>query len=152
MVNLNGRNDFHVRYINLSYRIRGKVARTQINIVAIMVVLITIIILLNIGKLPVKKIVVNSLIIKILAYSAINTNANKPLLYSMLNPDTSSDSPSARSNGVRFVSARFVINHINMIGKAIMEIQEYKFDAITCISIMYRISSALIKISAIDTS
>jgi hypothetical protein len=63
-------------------------------------------------KLPVKNNTVNSLIIKILAYSAIKTNANKPLLYSILNPDTSSDSPSARSNGVRFVSARLVTNHM----------------------------------------
>jgi hypothetical protein len=39
-----------------------------------------------------------------------------PALYSTLNPDTSSDSPSAKSNGVRFVSARFVINHIMASG------------------------------------
>lgn len=61
---------------------------------------------------PVKNNTVRSLIIRMFAYSAINTSANKPLLYSMLNPDTSSDSPSARSNGVRFVSAKLVTNHI----------------------------------------
>jgi len=33
-------------------------------------------------------------------------------LYSTLNPETSSDSPSAKSNGARLVSARAVINHI----------------------------------------
>lgn len=61
-----------------------------------------------------KKVTVIILIIRILVYSAIKINANIPLLYSMLNPDTSSDSPSARSKGVRFVSARVVINqHIN---------------------------------------
>lgn len=49
------------------------------------------------------------------AYSAIKIKAKVALLYSVLNPETSSDSPSAKSNGVRFVSARFVINHkINM--------------------------------------
>jgi len=55
---------------------------------------------------------VSKLIIKILAYSAIKIRANMPALYSTLNPDTSSDSPSAKSNGVRLVSARFVITHI----------------------------------------
>jgi len=39
--------------------------------------------------------------------------ANPPLLYSVLNPDTSSDSPSAKSNGVRFVSAKHDANHTN---------------------------------------
>lgn len=47
-----------------------------------------------------------------LAYSAIKIKANVPLLYSVLNPDTSSDSPSAKSNGVRFVSARSVANQV----------------------------------------
>ena len=64
-----------------------------------------------------KKIDVNNLIIKILIYSAIKIRANNPPLYSTLNPDTSSDSPSAKSNGERFVSARFVVNQkINRIG------------------------------------
>ena len=42
----------------------------------------------------------------ILPYSAKNKRANPPLPYSILNPDTSSDSPSAKSNGVRLVSAK----------------------------------------------
>lgn len=41
---------------------------------------------------------------KILAYSAKKIKVNTPDLYSVLNPDTSSDSPSEKSNGVRFVS------------------------------------------------
>lgn len=57
-----------------------------------------------------KKVAVKILIIKILVYSAIKIRANSPLLYSILNPETSSDSPSARSNGVRLVSANIVIN------------------------------------------
>jgi hypothetical protein len=61
---------------------------------------------------PPKKTLVNKLIIRILAYSAMKIKANRPLLYSMLNPETNSDSPSARSNGERFVSAKLVINHI----------------------------------------
>lgn len=37
--------------------------------------------------------------------------ANLPPPYSTLNPETSSDSPSAKSNGARFVSASKVTNH-----------------------------------------
>ena len=44
--------------------------------------------------------------------------ANVPPAYSVLNPDTSSLSPSAKSNGVRLVSARVVVNQIiSNIGK-----------------------------------
>jgi hypothetical protein len=64
------------------------------------------------------------LIAKILVYSAIKISANTPLLYSTLNPDTSSDSPSAKSKGVRFVSARFVINHSIRIGGIISATDE----------------------------
>jgi len=57
-------------------------------------------------------------IIKILVYSANIINANPPLLYSVLYPDTNSDSPSAKSNGVRLVSARQEMNQTNLaIGK-----------------------------------
>jgi len=42
-------------------------------------------------------------------YSAIKIKANNELLYSILNPDTSSDSPSVKSNGVRWVSAKIEI-------------------------------------------
>jgi hypothetical protein len=68
---------------------------------------------------------VNKLIIKMFVYSAIKIIANNPLLYSVLNPDTSSDSPSAKSNGVRLVSAKQVINHIAPSGIIIKEIHEY---------------------------
>jgi len=40
-----------------------------------------------------------------LEYSAKNNKANPPLPYSMLKPETNSDSPSAKSKGDRFVSA-----------------------------------------------
>ena len=49
---------------------------------------------------------------RIFRYSDIKMRAKLPLAYSVLNPDTSSLSPSARSNGVRFVSARTVANHM----------------------------------------
>ena len=52
-------------------------------------------------------------------YSAIKIRANVPDLYSVLNPDTSSDSPSARSKGVRFVSAKMEITHTRYRGALI---------------------------------
>jgi hypothetical protein len=45
-------------------------------------------------------------------YSAIKISAKVPELYSVLKPETSSDSPSERSKGVRFVSANVVIIHV----------------------------------------
>jgi hypothetical protein len=62
-----------------------------------------------------------------LAYSAMKIRANKPLLYSILNPDTSSDSPSAKSNGVRLVSAKLVINQTAAKGINIIAIQDIEF-------------------------
>ena len=63
------------------------------------------------------KITVKRLMIIILAYSAMKIKANEPLLYSVLNPDTNSDSPSAKSNGVRLVSAKVVVNQISASGR-----------------------------------
>lgn len=62
----------------------------------------------------------SKLIARILTYSAIKIRAKSPALYSTLNPETSSDSPSARSNGVRLVSARLVINHRINTGRIII--------------------------------
>lgn len=53
----------------------------------------------------------------ILAYSAIKIKANPTAPYSTLNPDTSSDSPSAKSKGVRLVSAKQEISHMPTKGK-----------------------------------
>lgn len=61
---------------------------------------------------PMNRIAEVILINRMLVYSAIKIRANSPLLYSVLNPDTSSDSPSAKSKGDRLVSAREVVNHI----------------------------------------
>ena len=52
-------------------------------------------------------------------YSATKRIANPPLPYSMLNPETNSDSPSAKSKGARLVSASAVANHIKTVGKRI---------------------------------
>lgn len=52
------------------------------------------------------------------AYSAMKNRANGPAAYSTLKPETSSDSPSVRSKGARFVSANVEINHIIAKGHA----------------------------------
>jgi len=87
-----------------------------------------------------------------LAYSAIKIRANIPALYSTLNPDTNSDSPSAKSKGVRLVSARFVINHIKNKGLIKIIHHDILILFIKNISIdLWRISTDN-RISAIDTS
>ena len=63
----------------------------------------------------------------ILAYSAIKISAKPSLPYSMLNPETSSDSPSAKSNGVRLVSAKQEINHMPTIGIKIIHFIQNMF-------------------------
>lgn len=52
-----------------------------------------------------------------LAYSAKKINAKPPAPYSTLKPETSSDSPSAKSKGVRLVSAKQEINQTKDKGK-----------------------------------
>jgi hypothetical protein len=61
---------------------------------------------------PRNMIVVRAFTIMMFMYSAMKNRANDPAAYSTLNPDTSSDSPSVRSNGARLVSASVEINHI----------------------------------------
>lgn len=55
---------------------------------------------------------------RMFAYSARKNKAKGPPAYSTLNPDTSSDSPSVRSNGARLVSARVEIYHMAARGHA----------------------------------
>lgn len=55
---------------------------------------------------------------KIFEYSARKNRANGPPAYSTLNPETSSDSPSVRSNGARLVSASVDTYHIAAKGHA----------------------------------
>lgn len=63
------------------------------------------------------KMVVIVFISIMLAYSAKKNNANGPAAYSTLNPDTSSDSPSVKSNGARLVSASVETYHIMARGQ-----------------------------------
>lgn len=74
--------------------------------------------------IPPMKITTKSIDMKrILVYSASIIIANPPLLYSVLNPDTSSDSLSAKSKGVRLVSAKHETNH-TIATKGIIKINQ----------------------------
>jgi len=67
------------------------------------------------------------LISRIFIYSAMKISANGELLYSTLNPDTNSDSPSVKSNGARCVSARIEINHVILKGMSKVMTQRTTF-------------------------
>lgn len=72
------------------------------------------VIIIKIGDeiyVPKNKIDVKALKNIIIIYSAIKIIANLPLLYSVLKPETNSLSPSAKSKGVRFSSAKTEIIH-----------------------------------------
>lgn len=56
-------------------------------------------------------------------YSAKKIKINFLFLYSILNPDTNSDSPSDKSKGVRLISASILIN--NNIIKGVNKIKLY---------------------------
>ena len=71
------------------------------------------------GEISINKTAVIILIAMMFIYSAIKIRAKVPDLYSVLKPETSSDSPSLKSNGVRLVSAKDVINHITNKGHII---------------------------------
>ena len=109
MPKANGRNSFQASLIRRSYRYRGKVARdhTQKNTSEIIITCVKI----DLNIIPVIKDEEIILKKKILPYSAIKIKANRPDPYSMLNPDTNSDSPSEKSNGVRLVSAIQEMTH-----------------------------------------
>lgn len=79
---------------------------------------------------PRNRVVVRAFIMMILVYSARKNRAKGPAAYSTLKPDTSSDSPSVRSNGARFVSARVEINHIMASGHAGIRIHMYSWVSI----------------------
>lgn len=74
---------------------------------------------------PINKITIKYLIKIILPYSAKNNKAKPPLPYSILNPETNSDSPSAKSKGVRLVSARQEVTQQIKIGNIITKNQMY---------------------------
>lgn len=73
--------------------------------------------MLGLYSVPRKSMVVRAFIMMMLVYSAMKNKAKGPAAYSTLKPDTSSDSPSVRSKGARFVSARVEVNHIMVKGQ-----------------------------------
>ena len=106
----------------------------------------------GIGIEPIKNTDESKLIIIILVYSAMKIRAKVPLLYSVLNPETSSDSPSAKSKGDRFVSAKAVANQIKKEGKIRTRGQDNWFILIKLISNEISKSIAPNRIKAILTS
>ena len=150
-----GKKDFQVKFIKESYRIRGSLARIHRKVkersIVIEASIKSVNIEFDIGRVK-KNTVDNNLIIIIFVYSAIKINAKAPLLNSVLNPETSSDSPSAKSNGVRFVSAKVVVNHTKNKGRHIRINIILWSDIMEC---RFRDENAIntdIKISAILTS
>lgn len=98
-----------------------------------------------------KRVEIRDIIIMFM-YSAIKIIAKRPLLYSVLNPETSSDSPSAKSKGVRLVSAREVVSQIRKIGNMIRRIHGWKLVSIGWKFTQYSKTRGDIRIRAMDTS
>jgi len=74
---------------------------------------------------------------------------NCPPEYSVLYPDTNSDSPSVKSKGVRLVSAKIVINHIKIIADMFNIIVGIKFIFTFClliVNIIINLGSRMISI------
>lgn len=149
-----GKNLFQAKFINLSYRIRGRVPRTQMkrNAKNIVFKIRGISVKIPKGIIPKKKTDENSLIVKILVYSAIKIRAKLPALYSTLKPETSSDSPSDKSKGVRFVSAKEVTNQIINRGGKRKAIEDHWEEVIRIRLKDIRIIKAFNKVRAILTS
>ena len=97
-------------------------------------------------------ITVNRDINMILRYSDIKIKANRPLAYSVLNPETNSLSPSAKSKGARFVSANIVANQVKVRIGEIRNKFKGLIERIFCKLILDMNKSIAIKIKAILTS
>lgn len=104
-----GRKIFHLKFISKSYRNRGMVPRTHRRVEVTIIKIINEFIFIKVSKKMRTEIKPNRII---LIYSDKKINANHPPIYSTLNPETNSDSPSAKSKGLRLVSAKQVVNHI----------------------------------------
>lgn len=125
---MRGRKFFHTKCISWSYRNRGYEARTHRNIIESSAALVMRLIVVSSGTLgiceaPKNRTAERVFIRRMLAYSARKKSAKGPPAYSTLKPDTSSDSPSVKSNGARFVSANVEIYHIAAKGQAGMRSQ-----------------------------
>lgn len=112
-----------MRCISWSYRNRGYEARTHRNRTDSSAAFIIRFIVVSSGNIGLCSAPRNStadrvFINKMFEYSARKNRANGPPAYSTLKPDTSSDSPSVRSNGARLVSASVDTYHIAARGQA----------------------------------
>lgn len=121
--NVRGRKFFQIRCMSWSYRKRGYEARTQRNTTDRSAALVMRLAAVSSGSVgmweaPRKSVAERVFMRRILAYSARKNRANGPPAYSTLKPETSSDSPSVRSKGARFVSARVEMYHIAARGQA----------------------------------
>lgn len=120
---VSGRKFFQIRCMSWSYRNRGYEARTHRKTIESRVVLNIRLVAVNSGRVgmweaPRNSVAERVFIRRMLAYSARKNRAKGPPAYSTLNPETSSDSPSVRSKGARFVSARVEMYHIAASGQA----------------------------------
>lgn len=97
--------------MSLSYRNRGKEHRTHKKLKDTVITIVKIKNLWEKNKTPLKK-----LKNRIALYSPIKIREKLPPPYSVLNPDTSSDSPSLKSKGERFVSAKHERTHTKISG------------------------------------
>lgn len=100
---------FHDINIKKSYRTRGNEHRVHTNMKTINIIFSKVVVP------PINRIIVKNLRINIIPYSLIKIKENIPPPYSMLKPDTISDSPSAVSNGVRLDSAKHSKIHTMVI-------------------------------------
>lgn len=87
---------------------------------------------------------------RISKYSPLISAVNFIPEYSTLNPDTNSDSPSEKSNGVRLVSASMIVNHTIVIGVISLHLKvkcDFSFIAVkskVCLMILKKINVKII--------
>jgi len=121
-----GKKENQFKFISISYRYRGNVHRTHTQTNTKVQEVNKQLSLRALGEMNIQLNKVD--IKKILAYSAIKIIANPTEPYSILKPDTSSDSPSAKSKGVRFVSATQLISQITTKGVKIRNLNVKEFN------------------------
>lgn len=106
-LNVVGIRTFHAVYIIRSYRYRGALPRISRN---------SEVMRKDTLREFASKTLERSLMKRMSKYSPMISAVNFVPEYSTLNPETSSDSPSEKSNGVRLVSANIIVNHTMVIG------------------------------------
>ena len=121
-----GKKENQFKFISISYRYRGSVHRTHTQTNTKVQEVNKQLSLRALGEMNIQLNKVDMK--KMLAYSAIKIIANPTEPYSILKPDTNSDSPSAKSKGVRFVSATQLINQITTKGVKIRNLNVKEFN------------------------